>query len=201
MGCGASTDASIGKQSFNKRHASLKQIFESLDADGDGKVSLYDLDAKLKADTEVQDLLEKRGRATRRRSAAYVASVLLKNKTNTANPIITFKDFKREVEKTELRDLFDLIDEDGDGTISKAELNAKLEQDYDIQEKLQAAHGSGYQFVFDDAFSMPAGEAFGAVVLTDAVLSALSGVTHMICLQTVTRQREDSPRQRAAPLS
>jgi len=29
------------------------------------------------------------------------------------------------------------------------QLNAKLEQDYDIQEKLQAAHGSGYQFVFE----------------------------------------------------
>ncbi|KAL3908273.1 MAG: hypothetical protein SGPRY_009864, partial [Prymnesium sp.] len=33
----------------------------------------------------------------------------------------------------------------------------------------------------DNAFSMPAGEAYGAVVLLDAILSALHGVTHMIC--------------------
>ena len=33
----------------------------------------------------------------------------------------------------------------------------------------------------NDSFSMPAGECFGAVIFADALLRALSGVTHMVC--------------------
>ena len=48
-----------------------------------------------------------------------------------------------------LRNVFDSMDEDSSGTISKPELLAKLGKDQELQQLLEAAGGDGNQFVLE----------------------------------------------------
>lgn len=155
----------------------LRSIFNSIDVDGDGSVTKRELQAKLQADTTIQDLLTKSGG-----SSDYVMDQL----DVDGDGHVTFAEFEmmlstdasklaedivpgsaevlppappppeaHSVDK--LKALFDKIDASGDGKVSREELRAHMAKDDTVAELLVHAGGSK-EYVFeqlnedDDAF-------------------------------------------------
>ena len=96
----------------------LESLFKGIDASRSGVVSMADLRAKLKLDAELLGLVKKAGGEHK----FWILQQLASNKDGN----IAFADYDANRAIDKLSELFAAIDTDNSGTISHAELNAKL---------------------------------------------------------------------------
>mmetsp|Transcript_3605 Transcript_3605/g.6360 ORF Transcript_3605/g.6360 Transcript_3605/m.6360 type:complete len:174 (-) Transcript_3605:238-759(-) len=148
MGCGASSQANVGPVSRNSSAGSpLREKYQAFDVDGDGEVSKCDMHAKIFQDQEFQELLVDAGRLKAADDTEEALRIV--DDVRNSKGTFDFDSFKKLTQKTSNRKLFEEIDVNGDGLISKAELSNKISRDYDVQERLHANSADGYQYVFE----------------------------------------------------
>ncbi|KAL1499389.1 hypothetical protein AB1Y20_011595 [Prymnesium parvum] len=148
MGCGASSQANVGPVSRNSSAGSpLREKYQAFDVDGDGVVSKCDMHAKIFQDQEFQELLVDAGRLKAADDTEEALRIV--DDVRNSKGTFDFDSFKKLTQKTSNRKLFEEIDVNGDGLISKAELSNKINRDYDVQERLHANSADGYQYVFE----------------------------------------------------
>ena len=146
----------------------LRAIFDSIDVDGSGTVSQAELRKKLGSDDEVQKLLtaaggdgkshvweqlddDGDGKITWAEFEGWLSPDVGAFVDAVAGPGASDEGSGGPEESSEpltLRQLFDSIDENGDGHISQAELMKKLSKDGQVQKLLTAMGGDGGSNVF-----------------------------------------------------
>mmetsp|Transcript_20459 Transcript_20459/g.30497 ORF Transcript_20459/g.30497 Transcript_20459/m.30497 type:complete len:180 (+) Transcript_20459:48-587(+) len=123
MGCGASSQANVGPVSRNSSAGSpLREKYQAFDVDGDGEVSKCDMHAKIFQDHEFQELLVDAGRLKAADDTEEALRIV--DDVRNSKGTFDFDSFKKLTQKTSNKKLFEEIDVNGDGLISKAEVCA-----------------------------------------------------------------------------